>query len=186
MIEDRRERAYRDLIDLQDLVDREAGALSAHHAERLRCDRGCSSCCIDGLTVFEVEAERIRRGHGALLDESEPHPAGACAFLDRAGACRVYAERPYVCRTQGLPLRWLVEDERGEIVEGRDICPLNEAGGPPIAEVAEELCWTIGSREDQLVRIAERFSGGEGRRLALRSLFRREREREAVRRGPTP
>ncbi|MBK7707050.1 MAG: hypothetical protein IPJ30_15135 [Acidobacteria bacterium] len=55
-----------------------------------------------------------------------PHTRGACAFLDQ-DACRIYPDRPYVHRTQGLPLRW-IEDDLEEAFKYRDICPLNEAG----------------------------------------------------------
>ena len=64
-------------------VDDEAARLTTVHAARLRCGRGCWSCCVDELTVFEVEAENIRRHHGALLREGTPHAEGACAFWMR-------------------------------------------------------------------------------------------------------
>jgi Fe-S-cluster containining protein len=156
-------------------VDRHAGELSALHAGRLRCRRGCSGCCSDELTVLEVEAEQIRRRHPDLLEHGEPHPPGACAFLDAAGACRIYASRPYVCRTQGLPLRWLEEDEQGEIVEQRDICPLN-AEGPALTTLDEQACLTLGPYEEQLVRLQE-LGGRALVRVALRDLFSRSRRR---------
>jgi hypothetical protein len=160
------------LRQLHDEVDRAAGALAARHRARLRCGRGCHDCCVDGLTVFEVEAERIRAAHAELLRSGRPHPPGACAFLGDAGECRIYADRPYVCRTQGLPLRWLEEARGGEIVERRDICPLNEAG-EPIETLDAAECWTIGPVEDRLRRLQEARDGGAGRRVALRDLFER-------------
>jgi hypothetical protein len=39
------------LAPLHAAVDREARRLHVLHAERLQCQRGCSSCCVDGLTV---------------------------------------------------------------------------------------------------------------------------------------
>ena len=157
---------------LHDEVDARAGELALRHVGRLRCGRGCSACCQDGLTVFEVEAERIRRAHADLLEHGAPHAPGACAFLDADGACRVYADRPYVCRTQGLPLRWVGEDADGQIGEQRDICPLNEEG-PPLTELSEDACWTIGPIEGRLAAIESAQDGGALRRVALRSLFRR-------------
>ena len=157
---------------LHDEIDRESAALAERHRARLHCGRGCSACCVDGLSVFEVEAERIRSTHPELLREGAPHPPGACAFLGDAGECRVYAERPYVCRTQGLPLRWTLEDERSELVERRDICPLN-AEGEPLEALPESDCWTLGPFEERLRRIQEASDGGVGRRVALRTLFRR-------------
>jgi Fe-S-cluster containining protein len=130
---------------------------------------------VDGITVFSVEAERIRRRHGELLAGGAPHAPGACAFLDEEGSCRIYADRPYVCRTQGLPLRWLEEsgEEPGaDIVERRDICPLNAESLPP-SSLDEEECWQIGPAELRLGEIEERFSRGKPRRVCLRELFRR-------------
>jgi hypothetical protein len=150
-------------------VDRKAEALGKRHADRLQCGRGCSQCCVDGLSVFAVEAARIRAAHGALLSDAVPHAAGGCAFLDEAGACRIYADRPYVCRTQGLPLRVFEAGDAGGVVERRDICPLNEAG-PPIEGLADVDCWLIGPHEATLRDIAKAFDPDLGR-VPLRALF---------------
>jgi hypothetical protein len=153
---------------LHDEIDVLAGKLATHHAARLQCKRGCAACCVDDITVFEVEAERIRTRHAAMLERAQPHPVGACAFLDEEGACRIYAERPYVCRTQGLPLRWIVEVEDG-VVEHRDICELNDPG-PPITELEAEVCWTLGPAESKLYGLQRKR--GSDRRVGLRALFR--------------
>lgn len=159
-------------------TDARAKQLAELHAERLHCGVGCTACCSDDLTVFEVEAERIRAEYPELLREAEPHPEGACAFLDAQGRCRIYEARPYVCRTQGLPLRWFEErtPPRGsqvdEVVERRDICPLN-LPGPVLENLDPEACWLLGPSEERLRGIQEHSAGGERRRVALRRLFRR-------------
>ena len=150
------------VILLHDEVDRRAAALAERHRARMVCARGCSGCCVDGLTVFEVEADRIRAGAADLLATGTPHPPGACAFLGSEGECRVYAVRPYVCRTQGLPLRWIDEEAEAEY---RDICPLNDKA-EPIEELDAADCWTLGEFEERLARMQ-----GDGRRVALRDLF---------------
>ena len=150
----------------------ETRRLHVLHAPRLACRRGCTSCCVDGLTVFDVEAEPIRRRHAELLATGAPHAEGACAFLDADGACRIYEERPYVCRTQGLPLRW-IEERDGQEVELRDICPLNEAG-PPVEDLPESDCWTLGPVEERLARLqleADASRETASNRTALRALF---------------
>ena len=156
------------LTDLHDEVARSAGTLEGRHVDRLRCGRGCRDCCVDGITVFEVEAERIRRHHASLLREGRPHPPGACAFLDPDGACRVYADRPYVCRTQGLPLRWLVRNEAGPTVEYRDICPLNDDPASPLEELGSDECWTLGPVEGRLATLQRELGGEPLRRIGLR------------------
>ena len=149
-------------------VERQTRRLHVLHAARLQCRCGCSGCCVDGLTVFDVEAERIRRAHPDLLAAAAPGPEGACAFLDGEGRCRIYVDRPYVCRTQGLPLRWL-DEAAGEPVELRDICPLNEAG-EPIERLPAAACWTLGPIEERLGRL-QVAAGPGARRTRLRDLF---------------
>ena len=145
---------------LHDDVDRAAAPVAEANAARMQCRRGCFDCCVDGITVFEVEAERIRREAASLLATAQPHPPGRCAFLGSEGECRIYAARPYVCRTQGLPLRW-IDDE----AEYRDICTLNDEGAP-IETLPEEQCWTIGPVEERLARMQR-----DGRRVGLRELW---------------
>jgi Fe-S-cluster containining protein len=163
-------------------VGRATRRLSVVHAARLHCEKGCSGCCVDDLTVFEVEAQNIRRHHASLLAAGVPHVVGACAFLDPDGACRIYAERPYVCRTQGLPLRW-IEERDGGAVELRDICPLNEAGGA-IEELEADACWSVGPIEERLARL-ELAVGPAAERVRLRDLFARAGgDGDATRRPP--
>ena len=156
------------LDELHARVDQAAAAVGSQHGARLVCKLGCIGCCADELTVFEVEAERIRRAYPSLLENGAPHAAGRCAFLSEEGACRVYEARPYVCRTQGLPLRWIDEELQAEL---RDICELND-GDPPIETLPAEACWTIGPVEDELADL-QRAWGQQMTRVPLRELFRR-------------
>ncbi|MBX3200151.1 MAG: YkgJ family cysteine cluster protein [Labilithrix sp.] len=160
--------------ELHALVDEAVAPVERLAAGRLRCRAGCADCCVDDLTVFAIEAAAIRRHHAELLETAEPRPPGGCAFLDASGGCRIYAHRPYVCRTQGLPLRWLEEDElEEEIIESRDICPKNIDGGPPLEELDADACWTLGPFEQRLAEQQHRVDGDVGERVALRSLFAR-------------
>lgn len=152
------------------VVDELVAPIAQAHGERLRCREGCSGCCADDLTVFEIEAAVIERHHAALLAEGIASDRGGCSLLGPEGECRVYAHRPYVCRTQGLPLRWLETDEHGEAIEVRDLCPLN-AEGPLLEELGEDQCWSLGPIEQRLAARQSSLDGGEGRRVPLRSLF---------------
>ena len=156
-------------------VDDRVAILTRFHEERMRCGRGCIACCDDELSVFEVEARLIEHHHPSLLGRELPHPAGACAFLSNDGGCRIYPSRPYVCRTQGLPLRWIDAGPDGQDAEYRDICGLNEEqpGAPAITELPAEQCWTIGPIEAELQALQLRYGDGDGalRRVALRALF---------------
>jgi Fe-S-cluster containining protein len=160
---------------LYQTVDSLTKQLEKIHAERLNCKKGCSACCVDDITVFEIEAENIRQNHAELLDNAEPHAKGMCAFLDEIGACRIYENRPYVCRTQGLPLRWFDEIE-GQFAELRDICPLNDEG-VPIENLPEDECWTIGEFEAKLAELQKVFGNGEMKRVRLRDLSAEKKEK---------
>ncbi len=150
-------------------VDERVRRLHLIHGDRLQCRKGCASCCIDDLTVFEVEAQRIREWCSEVLAE-EPYPEGACAFLDGEGACRIYEHRPYVCRTQGLPLRWYATDDDGKTVEWRDICERNETGAP-IVSLPDESCWLVGPVEARLVGLQASVAPAPSERVRLRGLF---------------
>ncbi len=159
-----------ELEALHGKVDRAVEGLVQLHGDRLRCGLGCTDCCVDELTVFEVEADRIRQHCADLLGGEAPHGPGACALLDEDGGCRAYGDRPYVCRTQGLPLRWLEERDPGQYVEYRDICELNEPG-TPVELMPDEACWSIGLAEQRLAELQSRHPAGKGTRVRLRDLF---------------
>ena len=151
--------------------------LVERHRDHLACTKGCSDCCVDGLSVFRVEADRIRQRYGSFLETEEPHPPGRCAFLDANGACRIYEDRPYVCRTQGLPLRW-TDEEDGQWVERRDVCVLNAEQGLDPLSLEAEACWTLGPAEAKLrdLQLAHEPACDERlelQRISLRDLFRR-------------
>jgi len=68
----------------------------------MQCETGCSDCCHVRLTITAVEAAAIRR----LAPRVVPNPApDRCAALDAAGRCQIYAARPIVCRSHGVPIR---------------------------------------------------------------------------------
>jgi uncharacterized protein len=159
------------LGNLHKAIDQMVDRLSIMHNSRLRCKKGCHDCCIDDLSVFEVEALNIRHFNGALIKTGIPHAKGSCAFLDNKGECRIYNQRPYVCRTQGLPLQWIEELENGSTVAMRDICPVNEPG-TPVENLPEDVCWKIGPFEERLARLQLGLDKGEKmQRVKLRDLF---------------
>jgi Fe-S-cluster containining protein len=161
-----------DISRLHRDVDEAMIRLTRLHRNRLMCRPGCATCCVDDITVFGVEAELIAREYPGLLEHGIPHAAGACAFLDDQDRCRIYEHRPYVCRTQGLPLRWMDEDEDGNVTEMRDICPLNEKG-TPVEELPEDACWTIGPVEHRLAELQHTTGGAAMTRVRLRTLLKK-------------
>ena len=158
-------------------VDSLAADLAGRIPGPLVCGRGCCDCCVDDLSIFPVEAALIRTEASDFLNSAEPHPTGQCAFLDEVGSCRIYPWRPYVCRSQGFPLRWLEEDQDGEEMELRDICPLNDnvlkTARSPLENLSPDQCWTLGDFESRLAGLQASITGfsPELPRLLLRSLF---------------
>lgn len=160
-----------DLKKLYEEVDQKTEKIGASLGDRLTCRSGCTDCCADDITVFEVEAQNIVHHCEEFLKEATPHEAGLCAFLDDQGACRIYEHRPYVCRTHGYPLRWIVDSEEEDtLFEYRSICPENE-NDEPIEELPESSCWFIGEYEGRLQDLQCKVDQGALTRINLRTLF---------------
>ena len=164
---------------LQAEVSHQSEIISQRLGSLLVCQLGCHDCCVDDLAVFPVEAEIIRQHCGPLLTFDQPHPKGKCAFLNADGACRIYPWRPYVCRTQGLPLQWLDEDESGAEIELRDICPLNltemDKQKADLEDLPADDCWVLGEVEGTLAGLQVQALGGFQEKLPrvmLRDLFK--------------
>ncbi len=164
------QQVMKELHELYTELDRRTHGLTDVHVQRLKCRCGCTQCCVDELTVFQVEGENIRHRHGELIETGVPHEPGACAFLGRDGSCRIYESRPYVCRTQGLPLRWIDGSADDEMVEMRDICPKNDTA-PPIEALPQDHCWTLGPFEEKLASLQVKLGGWNLHRVSLRGLF---------------
>jgi Fe-S-cluster containining protein len=157
------------LQQLYKSIDNRAEELARIHEKRLKCRQGCHTCCVDDLSVFQVEADNIASHFSKLLQQSHPHAKGVCAFINEQGACRIYGARPYVCRTQGLPLQW-IEEEHGKSFAMRDICPLNDEGNA-LETLPEEECWQIGPAEEALAKLQYAAYKGMLSRVKIRDLF---------------
>lgn len=154
--------------DLHQELDSLVSQVESIHGTTLKCRQKCTDCCIDDVTIFSVEAEWISQGFPDGIP-GNVHTRGACAFLDQRGLCRIYERRPYVCKTQGLPLRWIEESGSDEYVERRDICELNE-DSVDILGLTEDQCWTIGPFEGRLATLQVQATHGDLQRVSLREL----------------
>ncbi len=82
--------------------------------ELIRCKKGCSACCHTGAGVTEDEAELMASlingglsiDHGKLERQvsaknwySLSYEERGCIFLNENKECRIYHDRPAVCRT---------------------------------------------------------------------------------------
>ncbi|PTN09501.1 YkgJ family cysteine cluster protein [Mangrovibacterium marinum] len=90
-------------------VDELAEKLSTLHHNQMQCRKGCDLCCMN-YRIFPVEYYAIQQS----LNDKPVETAGAndnsCIFL-KDSVCQVYAHRPFICRTHGLPLLYLNEEQ---------------------------------------------------------------------------
>ena len=98
---------------------------------RITCSEGCSSCCTS-ITLFPVEAEALYAAlealpdarRAAILRHVSAHAGGERCPLLEDHRCLLYAARPIICRTHGLPIIYTEGNERKV-----DCCPLNLSEG---------------------------------------------------------
>lgn len=115
---------YRQMLArVNDLCQGIEGTLKNH----ISCSEGCSSCC-KIITLFPVEAAYLNTALESLpadqaeviLHYVEQHPSGDNCPLLQDNRCLLYAARPVICRTHGLPILYLENSEKWV-----DCCPRN-------------------------------------------------------------
>jgi uncharacterized protein len=107
----------------------------------MQCRAGCSLCCRARFSVTPLEAHVLTEGLAQLPEEARQRLAerarhgdkAACPALDEQGRCEVYAWRPLVCRSHGVPIR-----HREPGAESVSACELNFEGGARLPEVAAD------------------------------------------------
>lgn len=112
---------YRRLIEQ---VDAMIADLEAIHRDFMRCRAGCCQCCT--LTsVLAIEAAVLGRAVARLPDTMRRRlgqgEGEVCPLLIDS-RCAVYAERPLICRTHGLPIGYVDHDKETVAVSA---CPVN-------------------------------------------------------------
>jgi uncharacterized protein len=130
------------LVLLRRRIDEHFDAAQRRSPQDMSCGRGCDSCCHVRLSVFSIEAPRIEAALRELSTRApavrervrqqadDPKVADRCPMLVDGG-CAIYAERPIICRSHGLPIALDGEDS-GEV----HWCSLNfENAAPPSSSV---------------------------------------------------
>lgn len=108
---------------LRNEVSELSDKLSKLHKNEMACKKGCSECCMH-FSVLPIEyfsmLEELKENPPANYQELD-EAADDCNFLHK-DLCQIYASRPFICRTQGLPLLFMsLEGEEWEL----STCPLN-------------------------------------------------------------
>lgn len=154
--------AYRALVDK---VDAFVARVTSRHAADLRCAAGCATCCHTRLSITAIEADAIAawardlpaEERAAIAAAARAASADRCPALDAADRCRIYAARPLVCRSHGVPIRLR---ERGLPVV--TACALNfTARGPAAADADCVLDQTLVSAT---LGVIDRAAGGDPER----------------------
>jgi hypothetical protein len=156
------------LDELTSKIDGFFARVEDRHGEDMQCATGCSDCCHVRLTITEVEAAALRTevaswpaARRAALVANARASTDRCAALDPAGRCLVYAARPVVCRSHGVPIR--MRQAPLPVVQS---CPKNFAHVTPDAD-----CILDQGTLSALVLAVDRAEGGDGSRLDLAMLL---------------
>lgn len=107
--------------NLVNKIDQKALELSRKHQYHLQCKKGCDLCCMD-YSIFPVEFYSILKklkSAGISLKPAKEN-GNSCAFL-KDHTCSIYENRPIICRTHGLPLLYMNDDNEWELSN----CELN-------------------------------------------------------------
>jgi hypothetical protein len=123
------------LRELFSKVDTFFAATKQKHGAAITCHAGCDDCCKRRFSVTMLEADAIRQALSELSDDDKEtlakrasHLEGTdCPALGDDGRCAVYAARPMICRTHGLPIRF-TEARNGRSLPIVDACPKNFSG----------------------------------------------------------
>ncbi len=105
-------------------ADDHARAVFTRYGSHMACQKGCDDCC-RFLSLFPVEAAALSAAFLELPPESRALIETACAQdtecpLLHNHECLLYAARPLICRTHGLPVCFKEQDSLKV-----DFCPEN-------------------------------------------------------------
>jgi len=164
-------------------TDEKSKEITTRYSEKIRCGKGCHSCCLHGLTVNGLERENIRQyltSHpdvstkAVLNAKTNPHQGQRCAFLDAAGACIIYEARPIVCRSHGVPLKATLEGDSSAHISSspiqKSVCPLNFTD-MNLKDVGEHYFINLDTLNTILVLLNQQFDAiNAGKRFLLTPL----------------
>lgn len=96
-------------LNLRDSIDELSNKLHQLHNNHMKCRKGCDLCCMD-YEIFPIEFVHIKKSIQNKTIETTPSVDGSCVFL-KDNACQIYEHRPIICRTHGLPLLFMNDDQ---------------------------------------------------------------------------
>lgn len=128
-------------VALRAKVDAHVARVERTYQGDMRCRAGCAACCMVELSVLALEGEAIAEAVSAMSPSARAAVAARaslpldplaprCAALDEQNRCSIYAVRPLVCRSHGVPIR------SGDLI---DACSLNFHQRPPSTVPATDV-----------------------------------------------
>lgn len=121
-----RSKAIERYYEFRAVTDINCARLEKIHKNQIVCKKGCSSCCVN-ISLFPVEFEAIKAEmtrDGFDMSEVVFDENAMCGFL-KDDLCQIYKYRPVICRTHGLPIAFLNDDDPEEIFKEVSFCDLN-------------------------------------------------------------
>ena len=111
-------------------VDELAAVISSKYASHIACRAGCDGCCrhltlslVEGVALAVAFKELPPAQVGYLRERAAKAADDSPCPLLMDGLCALYAARPLICRTHGLPIL-IAEGEARRV----DFCPRNFQG----------------------------------------------------------
>jgi Fe-S-cluster containining protein len=157
-------------LALRDKVDAFHQKVTAQYSSAFACGPGCSMCCERHLSVFTFEFQVLAQAiaewpleqRQALREHlNRPENDRRCILLDDQGLCTIYASRPIICRSHGLPIK--VPD-----TESRDVCPKNFTEATNLDAVHDDYVLDLGHINTLMALIDHVEGDGKGTRISLR------------------
>lgn len=105
-------------------IDNHSKKLETEHSKQMQCKKGCDMCCMD-YSILPIEFHSIIndfKENGVTPEISVRPKADECIFLVNH-VCTIYNQRPIICRTHGLPLLFMNDNNEWEL----SACDLNFA-----------------------------------------------------------
>lgn len=113
---------FKQYKNLLNKVDTLTYKLEKQHVRHMACKMGCDLCCMD-YNIFPIEfysiLEALKKKE-FKVDLPSVNMTDTCVFL-KDHKCTIYDERPIICRTHGLPLLFMNDDDNWEL----SACELN-------------------------------------------------------------
>ena len=103
-------------------IDTHSNKLEKEHTKQMQCKKGCDMCCMD-YSILPIEFHSILNDfekNKTIPETSAKAKDDECIFL-KNHVCTIYNERPIICRTHGLPLLFMNDNNEWEL----SACELN-------------------------------------------------------------